>query len=117
MIKGTGVDIVNAARIRKLMEEHGDRFLKKILSGEEFEHIPETAADLYVAGRFAAKEALFKSSGIRFSMSMVSVLNESSGKPYFSGDPVAEISGGGTIHLSISHDTDYAVAFVVIETA
>lgn len=116
MIKGTGVDIVHVTRIRKLMDEHGERFLKKILSGEEIGLIPEAGPDLFVAGRFAAKEALVKSSGVKFSMSMVSVLNNSSGKPYFSGDAITEISGGGTIHLSISHDTDYAVAFVVIET-
>lgn len=117
MIKGTGVDIVYAARIKKLIDEHGDRFLKKILSGAEIRLIPRAGSDLFVAGRFAAKEALFKSSGIKFSMSMISVLNDSSGKPYFSGDSITEISGGGTIHLSISHDTDYAVAFVVIETS
>lgn len=116
MIKGTGVDIVNVARIRKLMDEHGERFLGKILSVEEISRIPQAGADLYVAGRFAAKEALVKSSGAHFRMSSVSVLNESSGSPYFSGDSLDEISGGGTIHLSISHDTDYAVAFVVIET-
>lgn len=116
MIKGTGVDIVNTARIRKLMDEHGERFLGKILSVEEIKRIPQANAELYVAGRFAAKEALVKSSGAQFRMSSVSVLNESSGRPYFSGDALAEISGGGTIHLSISHDTDYAVAFVVIET-
>lgn len=116
MIKGTGTDIVNAARIRRLMDEHGERFLKKILSGDEIKLVPEVNSELFVAGRFAAKEALFKSSGVKFSMNSVSVLNESSGKPYFSGEPVNKISGGGTIHLSISHDTDYAVAFVVIES-
>ncbi|HPS59382.1 MAG TPA: holo-ACP synthase [Spirochaetota bacterium] len=116
MIKGTGVDIVHVARIRRLMDEHGERFLQKILSGDEINRIPKAGSDLFVAGRFAAKEALVKSTGAKFSMSSVSVLNESSGKPYFSGDAIQEISGGGTIHLSISHDTDYAVAFVIIET-
>ena len=115
MIKGTGVDIVHVKRIRKLMDEHGGRFLGKILSSEEIELVPEAGADLYVAGRFAAKEALVKSSGRQFSMNKISVLNESSGRPYFQGDALSGISGEGTIHLSISHDTDYAVAFVVIE--
>ncbi|HQO40092.1 MAG TPA: holo-ACP synthase [Spirochaetota bacterium] len=116
MIRGTGTDIVNAARIKKLMDEHGARFLKKILSSAEIELIPEVNAELFVAGRFAAKEALFKATGVQFSMSSVSVLNESSGKPFFFGDAMEKISGGGTVHLSISHDSDYAVAFVVIET-
>jgi holo-[acyl-carrier protein] synthase len=115
MISGTGTDIVNTVRIKKLMDEHGERFLKKILSPAEIELIPEAGAELFVAGRFAAKEALFKAAGVQFSMSSVSVLNESSGKPFFSG-AMEKISGGGTVHLSISHDSDYAVAFVVIET-
>lgn len=115
MIKGTGVDIVNVARIRKLIDEYGDRFLEKILSGDEIRLIPKANAELFISGRFAAKEALFKSSGVQFSMNSISVLNDSSGKPYFSGEAITKISGGGTVHLSISHDTDYAVAFVVIE--
>ena len=117
MIRGTGIDIVHVARIRKLMDKHGERFLKKILSAGEIALMPGVNADLFTAGRFAAKESLVKACGKTFSFSALSVLNESSGKPYFSGDALIQISEGATIHLSISHDTDYAVAFVVIETA
>ncbi len=115
MIKGMGVDIVHVPRIKKLMDEHGERFLKKILSDEEISRIPRVAGELYVSGRFAAKEALVKACGTVFGFSEVSVLNEGSGRPYFSGAAFAEISGGGRVHLSISHDTDYAVAYVIIE--
>lgn len=115
MISGTGVDIVHVPRITRLMEEHGERFLKKILSEDEISRMPAANSELYAAGRFAAKEALVKAAGSSFDFSEVSVYNDDEGKPYFSGGTAERITGNNKIHLSISHDTDYAVAFVIIE--
>jgi len=116
MITGTGVDIVHVPRIKKLMDEHGERFLEKILTPEEIKAMPQANKDLYTAGRFAAKESLVKASGKTFSFSSVSVMNEASGRPYFTGAYIEEFTGRVKVHLSISHDTDYAAAFVVIES-
>lgn len=115
MIQGTGIDIVHVPRITKLMDEHGARFLEKILSQEEIEKMPAANREHYTAGRFAAKEALVKAAGTSFSFSGVSVFNTDDGKPYFSGGITDQTASDEKIHLTISHDTDYATAFVIIE--
>lgn len=113
MITGTGIDIVNINRIKKNLGEHGSRFIQKILSEEEINNIPPASKEEYVAGRFAAKEALFKASGIILSFSGITILNDEKGKPYLKELP--DSLQNKKIHLSISHDTDYATASVIIE--
>ena len=115
MITGTGIDIVNMKRIRRMLEEHGERFIRKVLSEEEIKGLPRVNREEYISGRFAAKEALAKATDEKFVFTEVSVINDSSGKPYFTGDFIAKSFRGSNIHLSITHDTDYAAAFVIIE--
>jgi holo-[acyl-carrier-protein] synthase len=116
MITGTGIDIANIIRIKKLLDEHGERFIRKVLSTEEIQQIPEARKPEYIAGRFAAKEALAKATDKKFSLTGVSVINDSRGKPCFTGNFFTEELAGHRVHLSITHDTDYAAAFVVIES-
>ncbi|HOP29313.1 MAG TPA: holo-ACP synthase [Spirochaetota bacterium] len=116
MITGTGIDIANIGRIKKLLDDHGERFISKVLSPEERKHIPEARKTEFIAGRFAAKEALAKATDKKFTLTKVSVVNDSSGKPYFTGDFFAKELAGIKVHLSITHDTDYAAAFVIIES-
>jgi len=113
MITGNGIDIVNIGRIRKNLNDHGSRFIEKVLSEEEIKKIPAAGKEEYIAGRFAAKEALFKASGIFISFSKITILNDEKGKPYLKEIPDGMMNK--KIHLSISHDTDYAAASVVIE--
>ena len=63
----------------------------------------------YLGGRFAAKEAYLKANGLGLGgmrFNEIEVLNSKSGAPYLN-DPKAKIS--------ISHEKDYVIAFVVIE--
>ena len=64
MIIGTGVDIVEIDRIRRLTERQGDRFIRRLFTEEErrFCSRRRDPAPHYSA-RFAAKEALFKALG------------------------------------------------------
>jgi len=73
-----------------------------------------------LAGRFAVKEAFSKAigTGIRqgFVWNTVGVVNEPSGKPTIELTGVLwERWGKYTIHVSISHTENYAMAMVVIE--
>ncbi len=113
MITGTGIDIVNITRIKKSIDDHGDRFIEKVLSAEELKKIPSAGKASFIAGRFAVKEALVKASGTVFPFSNATILNDEKGKPFISEIP--DILSGKKIHISISHDTDYAAAFVIIE--
>ncbi len=115
MITGTGIDIVNLDRIKKLLDEHGERFMTKVLSDEERKSIPKVRIEEYIAGRFAAKEALAKATDKKFTPTTVSVLNDKNGKPYFAGEFINGTLAGSRVHLSITHDTGYAAAFVIIE--
>jgi holo-[acyl-carrier protein] synthase len=113
MITGTGIDIANISRIKKSMNEYGERFMSKILSEKEIKMLPATGKEEFIAGRFAAKEALVKAAGISLTFREITIENDQKGKPF-----PAEIPPGlkdKKIHISISHDSEYAVASVIIE--
>jgi holo-[acyl-carrier protein] synthase len=116
MIKGIGTDITGIPRIKKLIEEKGHRFLNKILSAEEISLISGKGSEHFTAGRFAAKEAIVKAMGSSFEFSRLSILNDPKGKPYAANPEfLFGDEEGITLHLSISHDKDYATAVAIIE--
>ena len=60
-----GTDIVEVNRIRKILNEKGDRFLAHIYSAEEVDYCSERIhPHLHYAGRFSAKEAIKKANPI-----------------------------------------------------
>ena len=63
MIIGTGIDLVSIERIQTIVGSHGSRFAEKILSPAEQGLVPEKNPFEFIAGRFAAKEALMKAMG------------------------------------------------------
>jgi holo-[acyl-carrier protein] synthase len=114
MIIGTGVDIIEISRIRSSVEKWGDRFLNKVLTPEEIRYARSHVVPYpHYAGRFAAKEAIYKAIGEKsLSWQDMTISNDASGKP------VCRLNGrkfNGKIHLSISHTRYYAVASAVIE--
>ena len=116
MIKGIGVDLVELSRIKDICDE---RFISRILSDEErllYEDMTSEKTKLmFLGGRFAAKEAIFKaiSKGPGdTNYNDFSILKDENGKPYvktsfFKNDEV--------IHVSITHTDTYAIAYVIIE--
>ncbi len=114
MITGIGTDIVEIARIKKLQKKYGSSFYAKILSEEEISLIPKGDPDAYIAGRFAAREALVKALGGKaFNFPHIIIKKDLEGKPYFVLPP--DLAPGLTLHLSISHERHYATAVVVAE--
>ena len=120
IIAGIGTDIVDVWRLKRMDAGHRENFIRKHLSPEEIAFLPDSNLETFIAGRYAAKEALAKALGFRnFSFASVTILNDEGGRPVVrdadslvrNRDP-REIY---TFHLSISHNADYAVAFVVIE--
>jgi holo-[acyl-carrier protein] synthase len=115
VIVGIGTDIVEIARL----EQVGlDRLMNKILTDEELTLVPmkEKRKKEFIAGRFAAKEAISKALGTgigsSFAFQDVAILNDSLGAPKVIWK---EINGKPMVHLSISHSEHYAVAVVVLE--
>ncbi len=119
---GVGVDIVEIRRIKYILESH-DKFLEKIFTTKEIQYLKaRNLRPEYVAGRFAAKEAVSKALGTGFrGFNFRDIIIESStlGKPTvtLNGEAknIASKNGDTTIHLSISHGCDSAIAYAVLE--
>jgi len=122
-ILGIGIDIVKIERVEKALERWGDRFVKRILSKREIECIEGIEAPLFVASRFAAKEAMVKAMGTGFSQGVgfkdIEITREDLSPPiirvYGSAREICNDRGVEHIHLSISHEKDMACAVVIIE--
>ncbi len=124
MIYGVGTDIVHIKRIEKIYRDHGERFIRRILSNGERAHIPEKNPHQFIAGRFAAKEALFKAAGGKGAVGFrdIAILNDSTGRPFVEeAERIRELlpprsgEGGLKVFISISHEREYALAVAIIE--
>ena len=114
-----GIDIIELDRIRGVYERHPERFLDRVYTGPEKARARSLGdPTAFLAGRFAAKEAVLKVLGTGISQGIawrqVYVIREPSGAPtvYLSGPALerARALGLGRILLSISHGKDHAVA-------
>ncbi|MFA6217159.1 MAG: holo-ACP synthase [Candidatus Omnitrophota bacterium] len=114
MIIGTGVDITEVTRLRKAVERWGKSFLTRIFTHAELENA-KTRVSLYqhLAGRFAAKEAVFKAAGdVRLNWKDIEIMNDKEGKPLCR---ILNNKGKKIIvFVSISHVKNYAVANAII---
>lgn len=115
----TGVDIVNVNRIKIILNNKREKFYEKIFTKKEIEYIiKKSHKATTVAGNFAAKEAVSKALGTgigSIGWKDIEVLREDSGRPYihFRNKEIVDKFKIKEIQISISHETDYAIAFVV----
>jgi len=116
-IRGIGVDVVDIPRFAATLERT-PTMRERLFTPSERELPLES-----LAGRFAAKEALAKAMGAPSGLSWqdFEVVNNAQGAPEFllhgaAPERLRDL-GIATIHLSISHDTTVASAFVVAESA
>lgn len=124
MIVGTGVDVCDIRRIQQALERHGQRFLERVFTPAEVLYCQgKRRPEESLAARFAAKEAVAKALGTGMandvSWQHVEVVQARGGRPgiqlYGRAAECAAQMGVSTIHLSLSHGLDTAVAFVVLE--
>ena len=126
MIYGVGTDIVNIDRIRKIILKNREGFIKRVLTEHEqalFANKADSAA--FCAKRFAAKEAFSKALGTGIgkvvSFQDLTVRNNENGKPHFIPSEKLRLylleKGIKQAHLSISDESQNAVAFVILETS
>jgi holo-[acyl-carrier protein] synthase len=124
MILGTGVDIVEIDRLRKIIEKQNDRFLLRVFTSEErrFCTMHRDPAP-HFAARFAAKEAAFKALGTGWAKGVtwldVEVQREGQDPPkmtlYGEALKISLSQGMQKIHLSLSHSDQWAIATVILE--
>ncbi len=124
MIAGVGVDLVEVARMEKILQRWQDRFLHRVFSGEEISYCRRKAVPaLHFAARFAAKEAALKALGIGLGMGLalqdIATVRDAAGTPSLSfaapGRRMLAQAGISRTHLSLTHTKDYAVALVIME--
>lgn len=123
-MRAVGVDLVSVDRIAGLLERHGGRFLARCFHPGEAAVAarPGRAGAQALAARWAAKEACLKALGGRLAplpYRDVEVVRDAVGAPSLrlhgrARDRLIEL-GGGTLHLSLSHERDAAVAVVVLD--
>ncbi len=122
MIFGNGIDICQVSRFRKWIID--GNLIERYFNENEFSKKTDgDLTDRQLSARFAAKEAFSKALGtglVGFELKDVYVQKEESGKPYLVLENSArkifdEKCPGGKIHLSLSHESEYAIASVIIE--
>ena len=126
MIYGIGTDIVSIERIQNILNKNRDGFINRVLTEHEralFANKADSAA--FCAKRFAAKEAFSKALGTGIgrivSFQDLTVRSDEHGKPYFMPSEKLRLylqeKGIKHGHLSISDESQNALAFVVLEAS
>lgn len=124
MIYGIGTDIAAIARMSEVHTRYGGRLAQRILSPEEWgEYAEARDKDVFLAKRFAAKEAFSKAAGTGMRapvmLTAISVVHDPLGRPGLAFSPELaawmRTQGMGRVHLSISDEREHALAFVLVE--
>ena len=124
MIFGIGTDIVNIKRIEDSLFRFGDRFLHRILNDTEVAEYARTSQPArFLAKRFAVKEAFSKAFGTGIGAEIgwhdVAVTHDARGKPLIAtSSELTERLHQHLIsasHVSISDESEHAIAFIVLE--
>ncbi len=129
MIFGIGTDLCDIRRIEATLARRGDRFAEKVLGTRELAvfHARRARAQArglrYLATRFSAKEAFSKAIGLGIRMPMTwracEIVNAASGKPAIAlNGALADWFDERRLvaHVTVTDESDYAAAFVVVET-
>jgi len=111
-----GIDLVKIARIQKAVDRHGELFLKKFLDEYEIENSKNISS---IAAKWAAKEAVSKALGCGISAKLgfldIKIRKSEAGAPFaLLSDKATKEFGVSRVHLSITHDGEYAVAAAFI---
>ena len=126
MIFGIGVDVLEAARIKKVYDKYGQHFVDRLLLPEERAQLGKTKrTERFLAMRFAAKEAIVKAMGTGFAHGMwirdVGVVQNAWGRPEVvysaRGEKMRRKLGIGGGHITLTDEAGLIVAVAVLEAA
>jgi holo-[acyl-carrier protein] synthase len=135
MIIGSGVDVVEIARIERVLGERGDRFERRVFTPSEIESCRRAGRPAsHYAVRFAAKEAVMKAVGTGWARGVRWVDIETEGVATSTAslsellalklhgavgalaEELASRAGGcARAHLAVSRSRTHAVASVLLE--
>jgi len=128
MVIGVGLDVVGLERVaRWLSEGNGERIVRRLLTDGErriWDGLAASRQVEFLAGRFAAKEAVAKAFGCGIGGVMgfrdIEVVPDERGKPVcrLSAEAWQRLGlkeRGHAIHVSVTHDRTIAAAMAVVE--
>ena len=122
MIIGIGVDVVHANRMERW--RNTPRLLERFFHPDELSDALSRGkgVDLSLAARFAAKEAFGKALGTGLAgivLKDIMVRNRHNGQPeievFGTAREAMKRSGASRVHVSLTHETNNAIAMVVLE--
>ena len=116
----TGIDIIEVKRIKDSILKFENRFLERIFTKDEIAYCESKKSQKYqsYAGRFAAKEAVFKavSNNIENKYNIewkdIEIINDKTGRPYVNiyGKLKETLTDISNVDVSISHVEEFAMA-------
>ena len=118
-----GVDVVHIPRMQHALDRHGERVLQRLFTPREIAACAGRAHEF--AARFAAKEAVSKALGVGMRIMAadgvpfhdVEILPDGNGQPHvhLHGEAASRAGALGLTDwaVSLTHEREYAVAFVV----
>jgi len=119
MIKGIGIDMVEVDRLRHIIQRWGERAKKRMFTPEELACATSRKQGefIYLAGRFAAKEAVVKSLGQYTDWSEIEISRQENGSPRVTlkgkTKETARERKVKEILVTLSHTKTYAIAEAV----
>ncbi|MBE0500172.1 MAG: holo-ACP synthase [Desulfuromonadales bacterium] len=125
-VAGIGTDLTQISRFSRFIEQEKNALLDRLFTASEQAYaMPKRNPAVHLAARFAAKEAFLKALGLGLregiSWHDMNVVHDALGKPslQLSGRAleIFEQRSLAKLHLSYSHDGDYAMATVILEKA
>lgn len=123
MIFGIGIDLVKISRIERAVTRWHEHFVDRVFTKKEQEYsYRQSNPYQHLAVRLAAKEAILKAIGTGWSGGIkwtdIEIINNEKGSPVavVSGrvKDLTELQGVKEILISLSHDTEYAIAQAVL---
>jgi holo-[acyl-carrier protein] synthase len=124
VILGTGIDLIEVARIASSFEKFGERFVNRILLPEEIAYcLSHRVPAPFLAVRFSAKEAVSKAFGTGIGAELgwqdIEIRRKETGEPYVvlhgKGQTLFEARNARKLHVSLTHTQLYAAATAILE--
>jgi holo-[acyl-carrier protein] synthase len=110
MVVGLGIDMVEIGRIRDAMKN--PRFVYRILTEAEREYCINASR---VAGRWAAKEAIYKALGLPLTWTDIEIVQGEFGAPRVTITSHHFEARRLRVQVSITHERAHALAVAVVE--
>ena len=123
-ILGIGTDLVKISRIKRLVDKYQTGFAERILHQNELQiFMAHPSPEMFLAKRFAAKEATAKALGTGIAKGVsfqdIEVANNDTGQPQLLlhgiASQMAQKMGMTQCFVSLTDEEHYAIAYVIIE--